>query len=176
MIPVAVFFLILLLLACIPVYQTAGKAAGRLFPRRESARPVLGLCCAALFFLAGCTVGLLSLNALRRAEYARGAASVPVQTFDFLRVLPEIPETPETDDAAVPEASSPSRAAASDAADPENLTPSEPAPADTTVYYTESGSVLHLDPDCPHLASAKEVLSGRLADAPERPLCSRCGG
>ena len=46
---------------------------------------------------------------------------------------------------------------------------------DTTVYYTQSGSVLHFDAECPYLKNASSVLSCACADAPDRAYCSRCG-
>ncbi len=45
----------------------------------------------------------------------------------------------------------------------------------TTVYYTSSGSVLHLRRDCSYLKNSSEILSCDLSEAPDRPLCSRCG-
>jgi len=53
--------------------------------------------------------------------------------------------------------------------------PDTPIPTGTTVYYTRSGSVIHLDRGCSYLKNANEILSCDLASAPDRPRCSRCG-
>ena len=39
------------------------------------------------------------------------------------------------------------------------------APTEESVFWTESGSVFHLDPLCRHLAKAKEICYGTAEDA-----------
>ena len=47
------------------------------------------------------------------------------------------------------------------------------------VYWTESGSKYHKDPNCSYLKNAKELQSGTAAEAVNHGAsepCSRCGG
>ena len=55
----------------------------------------------------------------------------------------------------------------------------EPPHGDGTVYYTVSGSVWHISPDCSSLKRSKKVLSGTVEQAIEDGMeraCKRCGG
>lgn len=53
----------------------------------------------------------------------------------------------------------------------------KPIPSDGVCYFTESGSVYHLDPDCSYLSGAKKILTGTVEEAKARGIlrgCSRC--
>ncbi len=69
-------------------------------------------------------------------------------------------------------------AAAESLAAPDTATETEALPVgDETVYYTASGSVWHLSPDCPSLSRAKDVLCGTAEQALKAGMaraCKRC--
>lgn len=50
-------------------------------------------------------------------------------------------------------------------------------PSEGICFFTESGTVYHLDPDCSYLSGAKKILSGTVEEAMARGVlrgCSRC--
>lgn len=51
-----------------------------------------------------------------------------------------------------------------------------PIPSEGIFYFTQSGSVYHVNPDCSYLTNAKTLLWGTLEEVQARGLraCSRC--
>lgn len=71
---VSLLFLLLLAMASFLVYRAAQHITGRFFRLTRAAFQAVCISCAAVFFAAACAGGLISLHALRGAEYARGVA------------------------------------------------------------------------------------------------------
>lgn len=239
MIAVSIFLLFLLAMASLLVYRLLERTIRRFFQFRRAIFYTVCISGTAIFFAAGCIAGLLSLNALRSTEYARGLAQAGARSaaalesveekqriasesawqegygkgfengyFTALQTATENIEnasqeentedsfaapgtlsSEETSDSSTPSSQggslaedSPNSAdTASKTDDPEDTqvvpdeSETEPAPDGTTVYYTDSGSVLHRDRTCSYLKKAKNVLECDVSEAPDLPLCSRCG-
>ena len=69
---VSLLFLLLLAMASFLFYRAAESITRRFFRLPRAAFHAVCISCTAVFFAAACTGGLLSLHALRGAEYARG--------------------------------------------------------------------------------------------------------
>lgn len=239
---VSILFLTLLAMAGFLIYQLLGKALRRFFRLRRTVFYLISISGTAFFFAAGCVTGILSLNALRSTEYARGLAqadalsasalesaeekqraaseaawqegygegfesgytaalrtdtapgkadtlspqvepeSDPTETEDPLRQSEgggdTIAPPSQNENPAEEPSSSGSTVEKSDGTENHETSGQEDTgtvPDGSTVYYTSGGSVLHRDRACSYLKKAKEVLSCGIAEAPDLPLCSRCG-